>query len=79
VANKTIKNNLLAGGSYTIYAGAASGSPTSNIVITGNRFAQNYFAKSGQYGPVAYFDPKGTGNTWTGNVWDTTAQAVSSS
>jgi hypothetical protein len=79
VANKTIKNNLLAGGSYTIYAGAAGGSPTSNIVITGNRFGQNYFPKSGQYGPVAYFDRAGTGNTWSGNIWDTTGQAVSSS
>ncbi len=79
VANKTIKNNLLAGGSYTIYAGAASGSRTSGIVITGNRFGQNYFPKSGQYGPVAYFDPTGTGNTLTGNIWDTTAKTVPSS
>ncbi len=79
VANKTVRNNLLAGGSYTIYGGAPSGSPTSNIVITGNRFGQNYFPKSGQYGPVAYFDPTGTGNTWSGNIWDTTGQAVPSS
>jgi hypothetical protein len=60
-------------------AGAASGSPTTNIVITGNRFGQNYYAKSGQYGPVAYFDPAGKGNTWTGNIWDTTGHAVPSS
>jgi hypothetical protein len=79
VANKTIKNNLLAGGGYTIYAGAASGSPTTNIVITGNRFAQNYYAKSGQYGAVVYFAPAGTGNSWSGNIWDTTAKAVASS
>jgi len=79
VANKTIRNNLLAGGSYTIYAGAPSGSPTSNIVITGNRFGQNYYPQSGQYGPVAYFNPTGTGNTWTGNIWDTTAKTVPSS
>jgi len=78
VANKTIKNNFLAGGSYTIYGGAVSGSPTSNIIITGNRFGQNYYSKSGQYGPVSYYNPAGTGNTWSGNVWDTTAQAVSS-
>jgi hypothetical protein len=77
VANKTIAGNFLAGGSYTIYAGAASGSPTTNIVVQNNRFGQAYYAKSGQYGPVAYFDPAGTGNTWTGNVWDTTASAVS--
>jgi hypothetical protein len=76
VANKTIKNHLLAGGSYTIYAG---GSPTSNIVITGNRFGQNYYAKSGQYGPVVYFAPTGTGSTWSGNIWDTIAKTVASS
>ena len=79
VANKTVRNNLLAGGSYTIYGGAPSGSPTTNIVITGNRFGQNYFPKSGQYGPVAYYDPTGKGNTWSGNIWDTTAKAVPSS
>jgi hypothetical protein len=76
VANKSITNNFLAGGSYTIYAGAASGSPTSKIVITGNRFGQHYYAKSGQYGPVAYFGA-GTGNAWSGNTWDTTGQAIS--
>ena len=76
VANKSVTNNFLAGGSYTIYAGAPSGSPTSKIVITGNRFGQHYYAKSGQYGPVVYFGA-GTGNTWSGNTWDTTGQAIS--
>jgi hypothetical protein len=76
VANKTITGNFLAGGSYTIYGGAASGSPTSNIKIQNNRFGQHYFAKSGQYGPASYFDPKGAGNSWTGNSWDTTGQAI---
>ena len=51
VANKTVSDNLLAGGAYTIYGGAASGSPTTNIVIQDNRFGQNYYAKSGLYGP----------------------------
>jgi hypothetical protein len=78
VASKTVVNNLLAGGSYTIYGGAPSGSPTSNIVIQGNRFGQLYYPKAGQYGPVAYFDPTGTGNIWSGNVWDTTGAAIPS-
>jgi hypothetical protein len=78
VAGKTITGNFLAGGSYTIYGGAASSSPTSNIKIQNNRFGQNYYAKSGQYGPVAYFDATGSGNSWTGNIWDTTGQAIPS-
>jgi hypothetical protein len=78
VANKTVTNNLLAGGAYTIYGGTALNNPTSNIVIKGNRFGQIYYPLSGQYGPVAYFDPTGAGNVWSGNVWDTTGQAVPS-
>src|SRR5580704_5794987 len=51
VANKTIENNFLAGGGYSIYGGdGPSTNPTSKIVITGNRFGQNYFAKGGQFG-----------------------------
>ncbi len=76
VANKTIKNNFLAGGSYTIYGGAALSNPTSKIVIEGNRIGQLYYPKSGRYAPVAYYDPAGTGNTWSGNTWDTTGQAI---
>jgi hypothetical protein len=78
VANKTVKNNLLAGGSYTIYGGAAIGSPTSSIAIQNNRFGQLYYTQSGQYGPVAYFDPTATGSTWSGNIWDTTGQTIPS-
>jgi hypothetical protein len=78
VTTKTIKDNFLAGGSYTIYGGAASGSPTSAITITGNRFGQAYYPQSGQYGPIAYFDPTAKGSTWTGNFWDTTTQTVPS-
>jgi hypothetical protein len=79
VANKTVQNNFLAGGGYAVYGGdGPSGNPTSNIVITGNRFGQQYYAKSGQFGAVAYYNHAGTGNTWTGNIWDTTAQAIPS-
>jgi hypothetical protein len=78
VANKTIENNLLAGGGYTIYGGTSPGNPTSHIAIEGNRFGQQYYPLSGQYGPVAYFAPSGAGNTWSGNFWDTTAKAIPS-
>jgi len=78
VANKTIENNLLAGGGYSIYGGDALGNPTSKIVIEGNRFGQLYYPKGGQYGPAAYFNPAGTGNVWSGNLWDTTGQAIPS-
>ena len=74
VANKTVENNFLAGGGYTIYGGTSPGNPTSHIVIEGNRFGQQYYPLSGQYGPVAYFDPTGAGNIWSGNFWDTTGQ-----
>ena len=78
VAYKTVSDNLLAGGAYTLYGGAASGSPTSNIVVQDNRFGQNYYAKSGQYGPAYYFDAAGAGNKWSMNIWDTTGQTVPS-
>jgi hypothetical protein len=75
--NRTISNNLLAGGSYTIYAGQNSGGPaTSNIVVTGNRIATSYYANGGQYGPATAYNPHGTGDTWSGNVWDNTGQAI---
>ena len=70
-SNKTITDNLLAGGSYPLYGGG-----TSNIRVENNRFSQQYYPKSGQYGPVAYYDPHGKGNVWSGNVWDSTGQAV---
>ena len=63
VANKTVENNLLGGGGYAIYGGDSLGNTTSNIVIKNNRFSQLYFPKSGQYGPVAYFDPRAQGTS----------------
>ncbi len=75
--NRLITDNLLAGGGYSLYAGANPGkeSTTSNIVVTNNRFARLYFPKAGYYGPAtAYFN--GNGNQWIGNVWDDTGAAV---
>jgi hypothetical protein len=78
VTNKTIENNLLAGGDYPIYGGTAFGHTTANILIENNRFGQAYHATSGQFGPVAYFSGSGTGNVWSGNTWDSTGKSVPS-
>jgi Right handed beta helix region len=76
VSNLTVTGNLLGGGGYAIYAGGAQNDST-NIKITNNRFSQQYFSLSGQYGPVAQYQATGAGNTWTGNIWDTTGTTVS--
>ena len=69
VANVTINNNYLAGGGYTIYGGDGSIGQSSNIKVTNNQISTMYFPNGGQWGPVAYFDDKGPGNTWTSNTW----------
>ncbi len=76
VANKTVTGNLLAGGGYVIYGGSSLGNTSTNMVIKNNDFGQAYFARSGYYGPAAYFNSAGTGNLWTGNRWDTTGLTV---
>ena len=76
VANKTVTGNLLAGGGYVVYGGAASGNAATNVVIKNNDFGQAYFAKSGQWGAIAYFNSAGSGNVWSGNTWDTTGVAI---
>jgi hypothetical protein len=76
VANQTIEGNFLAGGAYALYAGAGNHDRTSKILVENNRFGQQYYPKSGQYGPVAYYTPTDPGNTWSGNVWDTTGQTT---
>lgn len=77
-ANRRIESNLIAGGGYTLYAGANPGktSTATNIAVVGNRFARTYFATSGYYGPATAYTSTG-GNTWTGNVWDDTGKTVS--
>jgi phage baseplate assembly protein gpV len=76
VANKTIEDNLLAGGSYPIYGGTAFGHATSRIVIENNRFSQGFYRTSGHFGPVAYFNPAGPGNVWSGNIWNRTGTTI---
>jgi hypothetical protein len=73
-ANRQIVGNLLAGGGYTIYAGAGD-TATSGIVVRDNRIARIFFRKGGYYGPAAYYEA-GPGNAWSGNVWDDSGRPI---
>ena len=75
-SNLAVTGNFLAGGGYTIYAGGAQNDST-NVKVTGNRFGQAYYSKSGLWGPDAFFQSSGSGNSWTGNTWDGTGATVS--
>lgn len=75
--NRTIENNLVAGGGYTIYGGAnPGGAQTSNIRIVGNRFSRLYYSNAGSYGYATAFDARGPGNEWSGNIWDDSGATV---
>jgi hypothetical protein len=75
--DRVVSDNLLAGGGYTIYAGQGPGGPVpSNIEVIGNRVSTIYYPGGGQYGPAADFNAVGSGNSWTGNVWDSTGKAI---
>jgi hypothetical protein len=76
VANVTVNNNFLAGGGYALYGGDGNYGQSSNIKITNNVISPMYFHNGGQWGPVAYFDDKGPGNTWTNNTWAQTGVAI---
>ena len=73
IANKTINNNLIAGGGYCIYGGQSgagyAGLPATNVVMTNNQISTMYYAEGGAYGPVIYFTTGNSGNQWSGNVW----------
>lgn len=69
-ANRTIKNNLLAGGDYPLYAGSGSDGATHDVTVIGNRFSRIYARNGGTYGPVAAYDDGGARNRWAENVWD---------
>jgi hypothetical protein len=76
VSNVTINHNLLAGGGYSVYGGEGSQGQSSNIKVTNNQFSTMYFKNGGAYGPVAYFDDKAPGNTWSGNTWSSTGKTI---
>ena len=76
-SNRRISRNLVAGGGYTIYAGANPGKEdrATDIEVTGNRFARIYFPRSGYWGPVTAYAAN-EGNVWADNVWDETGRPV---
>lgn len=70
-ADRLIKDNLLAGGGYTIYGGDNRRfGVTHDIQIVGNRISRVFFPSGGHFGPLASFDHQGVGNLWADNVWD---------
>jgi hypothetical protein len=73
-----VENNLLSGGGFTLYGGG-SDSNVSQIRVINNRFRRTpdgFFPKGGSYGPVAYFDTRLSGNSWSGNVWHDSGEAI---
>lgn len=71
LTNVLVDNNLMAGGSYTVYLGAGT---LNNVRATNNHFSTRYWPKVGQYG-IWY----GSGNvTRTGNVIHETGAPVNS-
>jgi parallel beta-helix repeat protein len=66
--NRTITNNLLAGGGYSFYGSGGPDGQATNIIFTGNRFSTRYYPNSGYWGPVAHWKAS-SGNVWTNNTW----------
>jgi hypothetical protein len=62
-----VERNLLVGGGYSLYAGAAG---SSNLRIVDNVFSRRVWPNGGYYGPVAHWDAAGSGNVWQGNHWE---------
>lgn len=75
--NRTVTDNLLAGGGYTFYGSGGPAGIATDIRFTDNRFSRKYYPQSGYWGPVAYWKASGAGNVFSGNVWDETGASVS--
>lgn len=71
-SNRLIRDNLVAGGGYSIYGGANEGkeATATNIRIVDNRISNRFFAAGGAFGPGNAFASSSAGNEWSGNVWD---------
>ncbi|MEV3978254.1 hypothetical protein [Nonomuraea sp. NPDC049758] len=68
--NVTVQGNFLAGGGWSLYAGAGAKGKSSNIKVIDNVFSRRVWPKGGYAGPVSYWDANGPGNVWKGNSWE---------
>ena len=59
-----LRENYLAGGGYTVYAGPGTGR---GIRVVDNVFSTRFFPRSGRWGVSCRWEPDG--NTWRGNKW----------
>ena len=76
-SNRIIDNNLMAGGGYCLYAGQNPGGiATFNIKVTNNHFSRLYYPNCGSFGYLAAWNPNGTGNVWSNNIWDDSGEVV---
>lgn len=64
--NRTIEGNLIGGGGYTFYGAGGPNGTATGITFRNNQFTTRYYAKSGYWGPVAYWK---SGNVWTNNTY----------
>ncbi len=64
--DRTVANNLMAGGAFTIYGGDST---ATNIVIVNNKFSTQIYPNSGYYGWAAYWFGNNSGNLWSNNTW----------
>ncbi len=71
--NVALRSNLLAGGGWTLYGGAKrngkGGEGASEVSVERNVFSRAFYAKSGSFGPVTYWDKGGT-NMWRDNRFE---------
>ncbi|MFI9594586.1 hypothetical protein [Nonomuraea sp. NPDC052265] len=74
--NVTVQGNFLAGGGWSLYAGAGRKGLSSNIKVIDNVFSRKVWPKGGYAGPVSYWDANGPGNVWRGNSWESGGAAI---
>jgi hypothetical protein len=79
-----VENNLFnGGGSYSVWGADQRDSNDKNPAYSArntrffnNAFGRRYYSKCAQYGPVAAFNTRATGNKWSGNYWLDTRKPV---